>query len=330
MEQSERELFAEAVAKVFDRAGSQGADAGLAEIGWRDALSAWGGPAISVVMGVEGRACATSSAVGDVLSAALGLGEPAAVLLPRLGSKEPPATVTGKVLVVDGVAPSRVFGAERAAVVVRGPGGCRVQQVPAELLTVEPIAGLDPGAHLFAVTTEVLTGDLEDGPEADWEQALALGQLALACELVGVGRAMLDLAIEHATSRVQFGRTIGTFQAVRHRLVDAFVALEGAAAAAEACCDSVGGEDAGDDGAGTLSPSHAAMAKALAGYAARTAAKHSQQVLAGMGFTAEHTFHHYLRRSMLLDRLLGSSRALTREIGQLTLAERRVPMDLPL
>jgi alkylation response protein AidB-like acyl-CoA dehydrogenase len=332
MDQDERELFAQSVARVFARASADrggDVDAGLAEIGWRDALAAWGGAAIGVVLGAQGRAGATSGALDDVLGSALGLDEPTAVLLPRLGRQEQPATCgDDDVLSVDGLATPRILGAERAAVVVDGPEGCHVRYVPTSRLTVEPIVGLDPDALLHTVTAVLPAGALAhaptpDGGAADWSQALALGQLAVAAELVGVGRAMLGLALEHARSRLQFGRPIGSFQAVRHRLADAFVALEGASAAVEACVDATG--------TGPLvAPGHAAMAKALAGAASRDSAKHAQQVLAGIGFTAEHTFHRHLRRSMLLDRLLGSGRTLTRQVGVDTLAGASVPMDLPL
>ena len=67
---------------------------------------------------------------------------------------------------------------------------------------------------------------------------------------------------------------------------------------------------------GTDSPDLTALlAKAAAGKAALTAAKHCQQVLGGIGFTAEHEFHHHLKRALVLDGLLGSSRELTRKAG---------------
>ena len=59
----------------------------------------------------------------------------------------------------------------------------------------------------------------------------------------------------------------------------------------------------------------ALLAKAAAGKAALTAARHCQQVLGGIGFTAEHDLHHHVKRSLVLDGLLGSSRELTRKAG---------------
>jgi alkylation response protein AidB-like acyl-CoA dehydrogenase len=150
-----------------------------------------------------------------------------------------------------------------------------------------------------------------------WADAVALGQLALAHELVGASRAMLALARDHAVERIQFGQPIARFQAVRHRLADAYVAIESAEAA------TLG---AWDDG----SPLAAAVAKAVAGRNARLVARHCQQVLAGIGFTSEHRLPGYVRRVLVLDRLLGDARSLTAAVGAELLRTRRVPSLLPL
>lgn len=125
------------------------------------------------------------------------------------------------------------------------------------------------------------------------------GRKALGWWLVGTSRAMLSLARRHALDRVQFGRPIASFQAIRHRLAETLVAIEGAEATLQA---------AGDDFSSLL-------AKAAAGQAALTTARHCQQVLGGLGFTAEHDLHRHVRRALLLDGLLGSARELTREAG---------------
>lgn len=128
---------------------------------------------------------------------------------------------------------------------------------------------------------------------------LAAGRRALGWWLVGTSRAMLSLARRHALDRVQFGRPVASFQAIRHRLAEALVAVEGA----EATLSGV------DDELSSL------LAKAAAGHAALTTARHCQQTLGGIGFTAEHEFHRHVRRALILDGLLGSSRELTREAG---------------
>jgi Acyl-CoA dehydrogenase, C-terminal domain len=141
---------------------------------------------------------------------------------------------------------------------------------------------------------------------------LAAGRRALGWWLTGLGRAMLTLARSHALDRVQFGRPIASFQAVRHRLAETLVALDGAEATLLAASDEAGG-------IGSM------LAKGAAGHAALTAARHCQQVLGGIGFTAEHGLHRHVRRALVLDGLLGSARELTREAGLLLRREGRAP-----
>jgi len=137
-------------------------------------------------------------------------------------------------------------------------------------------------------------------------------RLAVGWWLVGSARAMLTVARQHALDRVQFGKPIAGFQAVRHRLAETLVAIEGAEATLSV-------PNAG-------SPDLTAMlAKAAAGKAALTAAKHCQQVLGGIGFTAEHDLHHHVKRALVLDGLLGSSKELSRKAGAGLRARKSVP-----
>ena len=138
---------------------------------------------------------------------------------------------------------------------------------------------------------------------------LAAGRRALGWWLTGTGRAMLSLARSHAVDRVQFGRRIASFQAVRHRLAETLVALEGAEATLLAAEDDLG----------------SLLAKAAAGQAALVAARHCQQVLGGIGFTAEHGLHRHVRRALVLDGLLGSAVELTREAGAVLRAHGSAP-----
>jgi alkylation response protein AidB-like acyl-CoA dehydrogenase len=139
--------------------------------------------------------------------------------------------------------------------------------------------------------------------------ALAAGRRAVGWWLLGSGRAMLGLARTHALHRTQFGRPIASFQAVRHRLAETLVALDGAEAVLAAA------EDRSAVGPADVELA-SLLAKAAAGQAALTAARHCQQVLGGIGFTAEHALHIHVKRALLLDGLLGSARELTREAGR--------------
>ncbi|HXY26931.1 MAG TPA: acyl-CoA dehydrogenase family protein, partial [Acidimicrobiales bacterium] len=207
------------------------------------------------------------------------------------------------------------------AVVVAGSGedsaGHVAFTVPTSAFELRPVQGLDPDLGLVEVTGAFGPDQAAPRQGADWERAVALGQLALAHELVGAARAMLELARQHALGRIQFGRPIASFQAVRHRLAESLVAVESAAGLLAA---------AWEDPA----PATAAMAKGFAGRSARTVARHAQQVLAGIGFTTEHPLHTYVRRTLVLDQLLGAGAVLTRELGAEVLRTGSLPAAIPL
>ena len=109
-----------------------------------------------------------------------------------------------------------------------------------------------------------------------------------------------------------------------------FCAGPGVGGNLRACHCSASAEAAVDAGWEEPTPYTAAMAKAIAGRSSRTVARHAQQVLAGMGFTAEHAFHHYLRRVLVLDQLLGSATELSTELGQAAIKDRKIPAMLAL
>lgn len=151
--------------------------------------------------------------------------------------------------------------------------------------------------------SSVLGDDLPIHPVGEGDSApMGAGRQALGWWLVGAGRAMLALARQHALDRTQFGRPVASFQAIRHRLAETLVAVEGAEATLVAA-------------AGERDELAFLLAKAAAGQAALTAARHCQQVLGGIGFTAEHELQRHIKRALVLDGLLGSSRELTREAG---------------
>lgn len=312
MDTDERDLFRSGIRYATQQHSGAELDLALDELGWADALAAHPGDAVAVLFEEQGAANATSAALDHLLASALGA-DPAttAVVLPALGRVDPPGSVSGEGLVVRGLGTAAL--ARRSSVLV-AVGEDRVASVAAAELAPHPVAGLDPRLGLVEVTADV-AGSASSS--ATWADAVALGQRALGHELVGASRAMLHLARDHALDRIQFGRPIAGFQAVRHRLAETLVAIEAADAALVA---------AADDG----TPFAAAVAKAIAGRSARTAARHCQQVLAGIGFTDEHDLHRYVRRVLVLDHLLGDSRSLTRALGQQLLADRTLPAILPL
>jgi len=304
-------------------------DAALDELGWRDALSADRTTVVPLIFTEMGAANATATVLDDLLLVTLGFAaaSDAGVVLPGVGLRTPPGRLSGKQLWVRGTGSERLLRDGSVVVVaVTDDGADRVLRVQTADLAVHPITGADPAFGLVAVAADGIAVEAVAEREVVWSQVVSTAQLALAFQMLGASRAMLEMAREHALARNQFGRPIASFQAVRHRLAESLVAVEGlttaASAAWEAFCSPAD--------TSTQLDWPAAIAKAVAGRNARVVARNCQQVLAGIGFTAEHPFHRYFRRVMLLDQLLGSARELTAELGGEVLAAGRLPAPIPL
>ena len=143
---------------------------------------------------------------------------------------------------------------------------------------------------------------------------------ALAIESCGVARRALELAIEHAATREQFGRSIGVYQAVSHPLADAYTRLELARSLSlwAAWCIA-----AGDDQA----PVAAAAAKSYATEAAVATCETAIQVHGGIGFTWEHVLHRLYKRALGNESFASSGTRLRAEVAATLLNEpkRQVP-----
>jgi hypothetical protein len=320
MEATERALFESGVRRAAETSDGAALDGALEEIGWRDALEADRPTAVSVLFESQGATTTTSAALDWLLATALDSDADAAgiaVVLPSLRQCDAPGRLDGDWCVVEGLGTGALDRCDTALVVAETPDGAATFAVDLGLLTRRPVQGLDPALGLCEVIGEFETAWAAQPKPADWPAAAALGQLAFGHELVGAGRTMLELARTHALERTQFGRPIGSFQAVRHRLAESLVALEAAAALLDAAWEDP-------------SPVTAAMAKAFAGRSARTVARHCQQVLAGIGFTTEHPLHRSIRRAIVLDQLLGAGSVLTRTLGAEILSSAALPAAFPL
>jgi hypothetical protein len=311
------DFFKDALAKATAaRAGAE-LDAALAEMGWTDALAEAPEVAVSLLFELQGHSNSTSSAIQDVLAVALGVARgDAAFVLPAIGGYAVPGELSDGTLTVSGFGTASMRTASTLLVPALDGGALVVATVDAAALQLDAVDGIDPAYGAVVVGGSATPSSVAPA-QAAWSSAIQAGQVALAYELIGASRQMLALAREHALSRVQGGGLIARYQAVRHRLAETLIAIEGAASAAEAYWIN-------DD------PAAAPIAKAVAGQAARITSRHAQQVLAGMGFTAEHAFHHFFKRTRMLDQLLGPAQLLTRELGEQIIATAELPTFLPL
>lgn len=161
-------------------------------------------------------------------------------------------------------------------------------------------------------------------PALDRARVRALAAVVASAECAGGAGWCVDTSAAHAAVRVQFGRPIGQFQAVKHRCADMLVAAEQARAVAwDAALASDG--DSGDGEAAL-----AAVAGAVALDAATRVAKDCIQVLGGIGFTWEHDAHLYLRRAMAVRQLLGGSSPWRREVAATARAGARRHLSVAL
>ena len=130
----------------------------------------------------------------------------------------------------------------------------------------------------------------------------------LALEAVGLGSRALELAIEYASTRVQFGRTIGVYQAISHPLATTYTELELARSLAYWAAWCVAEDEA-------VAPVAAAAAKAQAAEAAVAACERSIQVHGGIGFTWEHVLHRLYKRAQGIQTLESSPAQLRAEVA---------------
>jgi len=173
------------------------------------------------------------------------------------------------------------------------PFGLYAVDTAAAGVTRTPLVSLDATRPLADVTLDQVPGrQVATGEAADRAVAAALtaGAGVLASELFGVAEQCLGMTVSYVKERHQFARPVGSFQAVKHRLADVWVAVTQARAAARyaAACLAAGDPD---------TPVAVALAKAASGEAAVLAAQECVQLHGGIGFTWEHPAHLLLKRA---------------------------------
>ncbi|BBX20920.1 acyl-CoA dehydrogenase [Mycolicibacter terrae] len=190
----------------------------------------------------------------------------------------------------------RAVDAEAADLVLLAEGG-KVNQAQ----TGTRHASVDPSRGVFDVTA---TGESWD---ADTVRAYEVGALATAAQLIGAGQAMLNTAVDYAKQRTQFGRVIGGYQAIKHKLADVHIALELARPLVYGAALSLA-----DDSADTARDVSAA--KVAASDAALLAAHSALQTHGAIGFTSECDLSLWLLRVQALRPAWGDPTAHRRRV----------------
>ncbi len=215
------------------------------------------------------------------------------------------ATASGDGYTLDGVKMYVLDGhtAEIILVAARTDAGVSLFQVAADAegLTRTPLATMDQTrkqARLeFSGTPAKLIGS-DGGGWAVLERVLDLAAVALAAEQVGGAQMCLEMSVDYAKVRVQFGRPIGSFQAIKHKCADMLLEVESSKSAAYYagwCAAELNDE----------LPSTASLAKAYCSEAYFHAAAENIQIHGGIGFTWEHPAHLYFNRAKSSELLFG-------------------------
>jgi hypothetical protein len=274
----------------------------LAELGWDEVVADDEMTATKLLFTEHGRSLARTALLDAVVLRALNSGahtvDADAVCYPSPAHAARPSSTAQEVqgLLLRPPAPDA-----RVLVPVDDDGTTRLAVVPATDLKVAPASSFDDELE-WQLATGRTPSELGAGDR--WPQAVAGAHRALAAEIISTARESLRLAVEHTSVRHQFGAPIAAFQAVRHRLADAHVALT----AAEALLDAAFIDD------GSVS---AMAAKAQAGRAHQLTSLNAIQVCGAIGSTLEHPLHRFVARGLTLDALLGGWEPLTGELGEL-------------
>ena len=284
--------------------------------------------ALAVFFEEFGRAALANNLIDVLIGEALGLGCSGGTHfvfpVPRRGAATAAAaTERGDQLDVDGLLQVGVGGYSGDVVVVTA-GGSAIT-VPVAELTVATVSGFDPAGDWRSIRCTVAAGHVTVTHSPKALQAIALARLAAGSELLGLAMRITAIAIEHVSSRHQFGKALGSFQTVRHRLAEAHVANQAAQtvlnlgwAQAEGAADDFDFE------------TYAIAAKALAGKAFEAASLHANQVCGGMGLTWEHPLPALVRRGSALNVVLGGPVDLAAELGRSMAAGVALPVPDPL
>ena len=169
-------------------------------------------------------------------------------------------------------------------------------------VSITPLHSLDPTRRLATVEFADAPSELLGTPGPPTATALTRvleeATTVIALETVGTCQALFDMALQYAKDRQQFGVPIGSFQAIKHKLADMFVALERARATAYFAALAIAEHD-------ERRPLAVAMAKAAAGDAQRLIAQEAIQIHGGIGYTWEHDLHLFVKRALAGDALFG-------------------------
>jgi alkylation response protein AidB-like acyl-CoA dehydrogenase len=214
--------------------------------------------------------------------------------------------LTGRLTSVAGA-----LAADHLLVPVSTASGMALHLVAASSVRVEPVVSLDMSRQLADLSLDGAPSEpLLPDAGAAIRRALSVGAALLASEQVGLAQWCLETTVANLNDRRQFGRVVGGFQALKHRLADLYVRLESARAAARYAAATWAAGDPDREVATSLAQTYCSQL-------AVDAAEECVQLHGGIGMTWEYPAHLYLKRAKANQLALGSPGAHRRRLGEL-------------
>lgn len=246
-----------------------------------------------------------TAAVAAPLLAEAGTGEQQATWLPRIAGGESVVAVqlAGQPLVADA----------HVADLLLCQRGDELHAVGADAFRARAQPSIDHARRVFTVEATTSPATRMAGGPAEAAAAFDRGATFTAAFLAGLGRRLLDMSVAHACERQQFGRAIGAFQAVKHKLAETHLEVETSRGAAWYAAYAVATAAADRSVA-------ASVAKSVTGDAAHKAQDEALQVHGGVGFTWEHDLHLFLKRALALAGAWGTTRTHRQRLADHVLA----------
>jgi acyl-CoA dehydrogenase-like protein len=291
--------------------------AALADQGWYDIAAADGDPAWQVLFEECAVALSPAHPLDLLLEPVLAAGGRVTHLIyatERTPAQQALDARRGREPYPRGVTRASRHDPDRYVVLTARPGGCvTAAEADAAHVTLDPAHGLDPDLQLHLAQLHTSPEPIASGDLTAW---INRAQVLQSWALHALSQRMLAIAIEHVSVRHQFGRPVGSFQAVKHLLADCAVELESQRAVLAYATQS---PDPDPD------PVAVTAARALVGRTSLLVGQAARQVTGAMGFSWEFPLHRYIRRAHSYDLMLGPWELHTRRLGHLILDRSAVP-----
>lgn len=185
-------------------------------------------------------------------------------------------------------------------ILVVGRDGIFVAEAKAPGITIQPMSSMDLTRKLYSVQFSNTPAEKLGGNASALPQARQIATVALVAEMVGGMQRTLDITVQYAKTRKQFGNPIGMFQAVQHQCADMYLETESSRSAAYYAAWAL--QEKSPDAASAVS-----IAKIYSSDACRTVGNRGIQIHGGMGFTWENDLHLYYRRAKASETMFGDA-----------------------